>query len=380
MTRTHIPKSHLPRGPAELFNKLVDLDNVADKLEQPLIADDSGTRVHAVFRNGTLYDSTGTQWTTVGQPTPVAAANGLPEGASRFTYQNYWRTTLAPDPADLASFAACIVVAPTTTDLAVTSMLLSNGFQAPSSGYELVANEDQGGGPKIRWIANGECADNPLIADQPNVICFGQDSSIARSYLKVNMRPIVITAGVLTPLSTFALKLGVHFDDAASLGFQGTIYECWFSNSLPGGLSAAFYGPELWDEYFAEITRRAFARMGMPVLSASQIVFLPNGSTTCNVHLASTNQRLELIATSNSVFTIAAPTAPITGTTIRAGQRFTLKIKNSSGGALGAVTWNATYKMAAWTSPANGFSRSITFEFDGTAWIEVSRTTADVPN
>jgi len=58
----------------------------------------------------------------------------------------------------------------------------------------------------------------------------------------------------------------------------------------------------------------------------------------------------------------------------------TITLKNTSGGALGSIVWNAIYKLAAWTSPATGFSRSITFCYDGSNWIEISRTAADVPN
>lgn len=79
--------------------------------------------------------------------------------------------------------------------------------------------------------------------------------------------------------------------------------------------------------------------------------------------------------TSTSAFTINSPTNPGAN-----GQQLTICVKNTSGGALLGVTWGSGYKLAAWTSPANGFSRSISFFYDGTNWIEYSRTTADVPN
>jgi hypothetical protein len=63
-----------------------------------------------------------------------------------------------------------------------------------------------------------------------------------------------------------------------------------------------------------------------------------------------------------------------------AGTRVAIVIKNTTGGALGALTFGATIKASAWTQPANGFSRTITLRFDGTNWIEMSRTPADVPN
>lgn len=81
-----------------------------------------------------------------------------------------------------------------------------------------------------------------------------------------------------------------------------------------------------------------------------------------------------ITATNNTAFTVNAPTGG------KAGQSVTITIRNTSGGALGAVTWGAGYKLAAWVSPATANSRSITFRSDGTNWIEIGRTTADVPN
>jgi hypothetical protein len=60
-------------------------------------------------------------------------------------------------------------------------------------------------------------------------------------------------------------------------------------------------------------------------------------------------------------------------------QKITIEIANNSGGALGTVTWNPIYNLAAWTSPATGNRRSITFQWNAVAWVEISRTTADVP-
>lgn len=81
-----------------------------------------------------------------------------------------------------------------------------------------------------------------------------------------------------------------------------------------------------------------------------------------------------ITANNGTAFTINAPT----NATLDRVQVIT--IKNTSGGALGAVTFDPVFKLAAWTQPANGFSRSITFQFNGTNWIEISRTPADVPN
>jgi hypothetical protein len=82
----------------------------------------------------------------------------------------------------------------------------------------------------------------------------------------------------------------------------------------------------------------------------------------------------ELGVSTSGAFTIDNPTSAISG------HRLTLRIKNTSGGALGTITWDTAYKLSTWTSPATGYSRSITLVFNGTNWVEESRTPADVPN
>jgi hypothetical protein len=94
--------------------------------------------------------------------------------------------------------------------------------------------------------------------------------------------------------------------------------------------------------------------------------------------VADSGNEFEIVATDGTGFTVNNPS--YTWWSMGAGQRITLRIKNASGGALGAITWGNTYKMSAWTSPANGYSRSIDFQDNGTNWVEVSRTPSDIPN
>lgn len=83
-----------------------------------------------------------------------------------------------------------------------------------------------------------------------------------------------------------------------------------------------------------------------------------------------------IVATNGTAFTINLPTNP------SPSRRIVVHIKNTSGGALGAVTWAAGYKLSAWTSPATGTNRSIEFQYDDSNgnWVEMTRTTVDVPN
>ena len=133
------------------------------------------------------------------------------------------------------------------------------------------------------------------------------------------------------------------------------------------------------------------------VVDSSSVTYLPSGSgavqTSVQAKLrqmstlqtptysasmtfdVSTGNTFLVIVTNGTAFTINAPTNPVSG------QEITVTIRNASGGALGAITWPTNFKMAAWTNPANGYSRSITLYYDGTAnWYEKNRTTIDVAN
>lgn len=79
-----------------------------------------------------------------------------------------------------------------------------------------------------------------------------------------------------------------------------------------------------------------------------------------------------ITANNGTAFTILAPTNAANDRAI------TYRIR--AGAALGVATWNAVFLMAAWTQPGNGFNRSITFKYNGSNWVETSRTSADVPN
>lgn len=85
---------------------------------------------------------------------------------------------------------------------------------------------------------------------------------------------------------------------------------------------------------------------------------------------------------SNAAHAIAAPTDAAGVASLVPGSPLTFTFRNTSGGAAGATTFNAVYKLqgGAWTSAATGNSRSITFLCDGTNYIELYRSAADVPN
>jgi hypothetical protein len=100
----------------------------------------------------------------------------------------------------------------------------------------------------------------------------------------------------------------------------------------------------------------------------------PGGHTVYQIDGADGNAR-------DIYFSTPGDGPPNTGFMTR-GQIITLLVRNASGGALGAFTFYASqYKLgAAWTQPATGFSRSITFVFNGTHLVEIGRSAADVAN
>lgn len=80
--------------------------------------------------------------------------------------------------------------------------------------------------------------------------------------------------------------------------------------------------------------------------------------------------------TDGVAFAFSAPTNPV------AGGLLTYDIKNGSGGAHGTITWNSAFLggaagavgTGAFVTIANTKRRIIQFRYDGTNWIEVSRT------
>jgi len=88
---------------------------------------------------------------------------------------------------------------------------------------------------------------------------------------------------------------------------------------------------------------------------------------------------IEVGVTDNAGYTITIDASSPEWTGI--GQVFTLVIKNISGGAISNGTLGGNFKAsAAMTAPANGFNRSYSFYWNGTAAIEMSRMGADVAN
>jgi hypothetical protein len=93
---------------------------------------------------------------------------------------------------------------------------------------------------------------------------------------------------------------------------------------------------------------------------------------------ASLGRNFVVSVTDAVAFAFAAPTnTPPSGF----GQEIIITIRNTSGGAHGAGTFNAVFKTSgAVPAIANGFSRSFCFRWNGTNWVELWRSAADVAN
>lgn len=88
---------------------------------------------------------------------------------------------------------------------------------------------------------------------------------------------------------------------------------------------------------------------------------------------ASSSVKKKITATNGTAFTINNPTNGFPGA------QLVIDILNSSGGALGTITWGTAYKMAgAFTTPADTKRRTIAFFYDGTDWVETGRAAADI--
>ena len=98
---------------------------------------------------------------------------------------------------------------------------------------------------------------------------------------------------------------------------------------------------------------------------------LDHGSTVTPNTLAGGVQKIVVV--DSNPFTIANPTSPTSGAML------TLDIKNVSGGAMGTVTWGSAFLLAgAFTNPADGKRRTITFYHDGANWVETGRAGSDI--
>ena len=72
--------------------------------------------------------------------------------------------------------------------------------------------------------------------------------------------------------------------------------------------------------------------------------------------------------------------APINPPPTGSAQTVYLTVRNESGGAHGAGSYNAIFKATAFPVIANTFSRTFAFQWNGTNWVQTLVPATDVPD
>jgi hypothetical protein len=120
--------------------------------------------------------------------------------------------------------------------------------------------------------------------------------------------------------------------------------------------------------------------------ATSGLIEMPYGTTVIvkgGLGVATGTTIFRTVVTNATAFSleIARPADSSNQSYMTRGQVFGVMLKNTSGGAI-TVNPEAAFKLAggAFPVPATGYSRTVTFVWDGTYAVEIGRTTADVPN
>lgn len=214
------------------------------------------------------------------------------------------------------------------------------------------------------------------------------NATVGYNHLEGNAGPYEFNffAGVLagtsaTVISNFAINPGGPLfywgtmDRVVSIGNSCGSPNPGSGTTMHSNASAATEFISIGDAASTVSSDALTARLGDGVLTRgrsvrSRVVLAYSASITPS---APAGNVFVITVTNNSNFTINGAGSATTG------QQITFTIRNTTAGAIGTLTWAADYKLASWTQPGAGTSRSITFEYDGLNWIEVSRTPADVP-
>jgi hypothetical protein len=245
---------------------------------------------------------------------------------------------------------------------------------APTDAITAFILEDSAFNPVVQLFGDGELRfttsgiESSISSTEDGLkFVFGAASPVDIESLYLNLEGPVSTALLPTQNSTM-LRFKAHWWDEGSpadtfydAGIQYQITEVdpvvsKLSFQIDGGEAASL-------DQSGVLSAAVFvSNVGTPTYGVAVAI---NAAAGC-VH--------NITATDGVAFTISNPTNALTG------QVIFIKVKNSSGGALGTVTWDTLYKMSAWTSPADGFSRAVEFYFDGTNWVQLTASGVDIPN
>lgn len=109
--------------------------------------------------------------------------------------------------------------------------------------------------------------------------------------------------------------------------------------------------------------------------SPSSTIVAYSANMTIDLALVVPGDEYEIVATNGVAFAVGITNTPADN------HVFTVRLSNTSGGALGAITWSGNFKQAGIVSPATGFSRLLQFQVIGAGTVRlVSQSPADIPN
>lgn len=132
--------------------------------------------------------------------------------------------------------------------------------------------------------------------------------------------------------------------------------------------STGIFSPNVFSGFTTNIDATELLAKGFQI---STFLYLPYSASISTD--ASTAGSFGIVVTDGAAFTITNPTR------LSLGQKVTYRVSNNFG-TLGTLTWGTTFKLATWVQPTGGgASRSITFMYNGTNLVEVSRDSADIP-
>lgn len=177
--------------------------------------------------------------------------------------------------------------------------------------------------------------------------------------------------------------------DSPGFGYKAGCVTAWYHTGYAPSTSTAASPPNIYAKGGATADNGS-STVGDAILQINgSIIKRPVRlaySATMTAALAQGNRFL-VTATNGTAFQFANPTVPslthVNTIKVYDGHELEFVILNSSGGALGAITFGTKFKLeggAVPTQPANGKRRKISFYYDATAdlFIEVGRSAADI--
>lgn len=151
----------------------------------------------------------------------------------------------------------------------------------------------------------------------------------------------------------------------------GELFKTWRTTALGGVIAELFGGLTLNGPM-------AVNAGGLAVVGGTQGILTVVPYSAAPVMDVSLGNEFVMTITDAVAFVLGVPTNPPPA---GKDQVIMLTYRNASGGAHGAGTFNAIFKVSAnLAAVANNNSRTIAFRWNGVNWVEIWRTAADVAN